>query len=131
MSIGPLLSALDVPPQAVTPTPMATAPRAARLTRATARRPPCLPSARPKWRLTGLEKRVPIKFLPFLISLVYKRRGRVADCARGGWKIGPRGGTPRLDDAVGWLRPVEHREHVVRDQGGHRIARVRRGGADV
>src|SRR5215212_11981197 len=80
MSIGPPLSALEEEPHAVTPTPIARAPVAASAIRAAARGPPCLPPARPKRRLTGREKRVPIKvFMPFPIGLVYKGRGRVAD----------------------------------------------------
>src|SRR5215213_11317134 len=89
MSIGPLLSAVEVPPQAVTPTPTASAPRAARPTRAAARGDPCRPPARAKRRLRGLEKRVRIKFLPYPIGLVYKERGRVADSEGGGSKIPP------------------------------------------
>jgi hypothetical protein len=60
MSTEPL-SALDDEPQAAMPKPIASAATVAKTTRAAVRGPPCLPSARPLRRLTGLEKRLPIK----------------------------------------------------------------------
>src|SRR6188472_2275669 len=82
LELEPPLVVDEEPPHAAAATPIPSATIAANAIRAAARSLPCLPSARPNGRLTGLEKRVPIKeFLPFSISLVYKRPGRVADAA--------------------------------------------------
>src|SRR5881392_1328364 len=79
MSTEPLSPFADEP-QAVTPMPIARAPTAANPTRATVFGPPCLPSARPLRRLTGFEKRLPIKSVSaFPDWFSVQAGGRLAD----------------------------------------------------